>query len=200
MALLGKGIFNKLQILLVIQRRQGMKRRVCRRFITVFIIKLTRWFAWWISFRCVQRGDVGAKASESKTRWPWLTAGNPPAVTPLGSQARDFVPTFPICYDFLFRDNIGVKCHRRWDEGIETAKQVILYVQSVQYQNTNFNWKLHLFPTQCSILTATTRPNLMERSHFFGIPWLYFLFLCRCNQKDPYSPKAKADRNMCKKS
>lgn len=30
--------------------------------------------------RCVWRDDVGAKASKSKTQWPWLSAGKPPAV------------------------------------------------------------------------------------------------------------------------
>ena len=43
-------------------------------------LKPTRWFACRISSRRLQRADGGAKASESKTERPWLTAGNPPAV------------------------------------------------------------------------------------------------------------------------
>lgn len=176
MALLGKGIFNKLQILLVIQRRQGMKRRVCRRFITVFIIELTRWFAWWISFRCVQRGDVGAKASESKTRWPWLTAGNPPAVTPLGSQARDFMPTFPICYDFLFRDRRKVPQTMRWGHRDCKADHSLRSISSVS------KYQLQLeAPLVSNAMLHSHSYNSTESNGMISLFWnsltLFFFFM-----------------------
>lgn len=75
-ALLGNGLFYWLQSLLVTQRGEV----IMRPGLSALQLKPTRWFTCRISFRRLQRADGGAKASESKTQQPWLTAGNPPAV------------------------------------------------------------------------------------------------------------------------
>lgn len=60
-----------------------------------------------ISFRLLQRNDGRAKASESKTLQPWLTAGNPPTLNlwrniswQTDRPPNDFMSTLPICCDF----------------------------------------------------------------------------------------------------